>query len=70
MALDNCDRVIVRSTIDMAHALGLTVVAEGVESESALDLLSTFGCDEAQGPWISPPREAEDFIQWLRKFER
>src|SRR5207237_10565802 len=40
---------VVRSTIDMAHSLGLTVVAEGVEDRDVLELLQTLGCDRAQG---------------------
>ena len=43
------DAVIVRSTIDLAHNLGLTVVAEGVEDEQSLDMLVDYGCDSAQG---------------------
>jgi len=54
------DLALIRSTISLAHALGLRVVAEGVEDRSALELLSSFGCDFAQGYLISkpkPPRE-------------
>lgn len=43
------DRIMVRSTIDLAHELGLRVVAEGVEDEATLCLLRTLGCDYAQG---------------------
>ena len=46
---DPHDRAIVRSIIDLAHGLGLGVVAEGVESVGALDLLREWGCDRAQG---------------------
>ena len=49
------DRILVRSTIAMAHELGLAVVAEGVEDEASLDLLREMGCDQAQGYWISRP---------------
>ena len=49
------DAVIVRSTIDLAHNLGLTVVAEGVESAAILQRLCELGCDEAQGYHMSKP---------------
>jgi predicted signal transduction protein with EAL and GGDEF domain len=46
---DEDDRSIVRSTIELAHDLGLTTVAEGVESANARDWLAAHGCDVAQG---------------------
>ncbi len=49
------DPLIVRSTIDLAHAMEMEVVAEGIESETALALLSVMGCDMAQGFLISKP---------------
>ena len=52
------DLTLIRSTINLAHALGLRVVAEGVEEQSSLDLLSSFGCDFAQGYLISKPKPA------------
>lgn len=51
----NRDPLIVRSTIDLAHALGMNVVAEGVESQATLALLSVMGCDIAQGFLICRP---------------
>jgi diguanylate cyclase (GGDEF)-like protein/PAS domain S-box-containing protein len=59
------DTAIVRSTADLAHNLGLTVVAEGVEDQWTLDLLSTFGCDQAQGYHIARPMPSADFVGWL-----
>lgn len=59
------DTAIVRSTADLAHNLGLTVVAEGVEDQWTLDLLSSFGCDQAQGYHIARPMPSADFITWL-----
>jgi diguanylate cyclase (GGDEF)-like protein/PAS domain S-box-containing protein len=59
------DAVIVRSTIDLAHNLGLTVVAEGVEDEVALDMLVQYGCDSAQGYFFSRPCTAEELTAWL-----
>jgi diguanylate cyclase (GGDEF)-like protein/PAS domain S-box-containing protein len=61
------DAVIVRSTIDLAHNLGLTVVAEGVEDEGALELLIEYGCDGAQGYLFSRPCPAEEVTAWLRE---
>jgi diguanylate cyclase (GGDEF)-like protein/PAS domain S-box-containing protein len=59
------DTAIVRSTADLAHNLGLNVVAEGVENQWTLDLLSTFGCDQAQGYHIARPMPAAAFSKWL-----
>jgi EAL domain-containing protein (putative c-di-GMP-specific phosphodiesterase class I) len=59
------DAVIVRSTIDLAHNLGLTVVAEGVADEIALDLLIEYGCDAVQGYLFSPPLAAPELTPWL-----
>lgn len=58
------DAMIVRSTIDLAHNLGLTVVAEGVENLAILDRLRALSCDEAQGYHISRPLGVEDFLAW------
>jgi diguanylate cyclase (GGDEF)-like protein len=58
---------IVRSTIELAHALELEVVAEGVENQSALDLLADFGCDFAQGYHFSRPLPADEFAAWARR---
>jgi diguanylate cyclase (GGDEF)-like protein len=59
------DDVIVRSTIDLAHNLGLTVVAEGVESEEVQSQLLAMGCDAAQGSYISEPRGAAAMAEWM-----
>ncbi len=63
--IDEQDEVIVRSTIDLGHNLGLQVVAEGVENNEVLDQLQAFGCDVAQGYCISRPLTARHFIAWL-----
>lgn len=63
---DENDAVIVRSTIDMAHSLGLRVVAEGVETREIWDLLQMLGCDIAQGFYMSKPSDAETCTQWLK----
>jgi diguanylate cyclase len=63
MAEEESDRAIVRSTIDLGHNLGLTVVAEGVETEEMLEELARYGCDMAQGFYIARPRAADEL--WL-----
>ena len=65
MSHDDNDAVIVRSTIDMAHNLGYRVIAEGVEDQDALDLLTILGCDEAQGFYLSYPVPADILDPWL-----
>jgi EAL domain-containing protein (putative c-di-GMP-specific phosphodiesterase class I) len=59
------DAVIVRSTIEMSHNLGLKVVAEGVEYEHSLRLLERWHCDTAQGYLISRPLTAAAFEAWM-----
>ncbi|WP_095094149.1 EAL domain-containing protein [Pseudomonas sp. Irchel 3A5] len=61
------DAVIVRSTIEMSHNLGLKVVAEGVEYEHSLKLLERWHCDTAQGYLISRPLPAVAFEAWMAK---
>jgi diguanylate cyclase len=56
------DLQLVRSTVELAHALGLRVVAEGIEDAPTLALLSNLGCDLAQGYFISRPRPAAEVI--------
>ncbi|KQQ67889.1 hypothetical protein ASF84_01780 [Pseudomonas sp. Leaf127] len=61
------DAVIVRSTIEMSHNLGLKVVAEGVEYEHSLRLLERWHCDTAQGYLISRPLAAAAFEAWMTR---
>lgn len=64
--LDNHnDAVIVRSIIGLGHNLGLSVVAEGVESSEIWDHLKTLGCDSAQGYCMSRPIPASDVPAWV-----
>lgn len=63
----NRDPLIVRSTIDLAHALEMEVVAEGVETPSALALLSVMGCDMVQGFLISRPISLDAVMVFLRE---
>ena len=60
------DALIVRSTIDLAHNLGLSVAAEGVEDEATLERLCELGCDVVQGYLFSPPLEADELATWMR----
>jgi EAL domain-containing protein (putative c-di-GMP-specific phosphodiesterase class I) len=62
---DKGNTAIVRSTIDLAHNLGLEVVAEGVDNAGEYRLLKEFGCDRAQGNFIAPPLAASEFPAWL-----
>jgi diguanylate cyclase (GGDEF)-like protein len=59
------DFTIVRATVELGRNLGLRVVAEGVQDRDTFDRLGDFGCDEAQGFYISRPLEPEDFWEWL-----
>ena len=62
---DETTATIVRSTIDLGHSLGLKVVAEGVEDEADLRTLRLFGCDQAQGYFMSRPLPAKELEEWL-----
>ncbi|MDE3074869.1 MAG: EAL domain-containing protein [Chloroflexota bacterium] len=64
MGHDDNDAVIVRSTIEMAHNLGLRVVAEGVETGEVWRQLAALGCDEVQGFYIGRPMPAEELARW------
>jgi diguanylate cyclase (GGDEF)-like protein/PAS domain S-box-containing protein len=66
MARNPEDSMIVRSTSDLGHNLGLKVVAEGVEDKSTWDMLSQFGCDAAQGYYMARPMPAADLSVWLQ----
>jgi EAL domain-containing protein (putative c-di-GMP-specific phosphodiesterase class I) len=59
---DTRDKHLVGAIIGMAHALGLTVVAEGVETDQQLQLLTEFGCQLAQGYLFAPPQPAERLL--------
>jgi EAL domain-containing protein (putative c-di-GMP-specific phosphodiesterase class I) len=67
MAVDASDAAIVRSTVDLAHNLGLRVVAEGVESEDAWRHLEALGCDYAQGYFLSRPLPADACTRLIRE---
>ena len=61
---NNNEAVIVRSTIDLAHNMNMKVTAEGVETEFTWNLLHSYGCDMAQGFYLSRPMPGEDFFIW------
>jgi len=65
MLEDENDAIIVHSTIELAHNLGLRVVAEGVENQEVLLRLRTLKCDIAQGYYLSKPLPAHEFSEWL-----
>ena len=58
-----------KSIIDLAHGLGLTVTAEGIETEQQLLLLRDLGCDVAQGYFVAEPLRPDELISWLDQFE-
>jgi len=59
------DRLIMKSTIDLAHGLGMSVVAEGVEDSSLAACLSLLGCDVLQGYWLSKPLTMRDLLEFM-----
>ncbi|VAW93994.1 diguanylate cyclase/phosphodiesterase (GGDEF & EAL domains) with PAS/PAC sensor(s) [hydrothermal vent metagenome] len=67
MLTDASDAVIVRSTIDLAHNMGMKVVAEGIESQEAWDKLAELGCNLGQGYHMCRPCPAADFKTWVYK---
>ncbi len=60
------DAALVHGMIDIGHSLGLTVVAEGVETREAWNVLGSWGCDLAQGFYVASPRSADELVVWLR----
>jgi diguanylate cyclase len=65
IADDRRAAAIVRSTVQLAHSLGMQMVAEGVETEAALGELRRFGCDLAQGYLLSRPVPASELERWM-----
>lgn len=64
------DQTIVRSTLALAHEMGLTTVAEGVEDEGAWTVLQQLGCDTMQGFYFSRPLAASEFDKWLAQYSQ
>ncbi len=59
------DSAITNAAIQMAHGLGLSVVAEGIESEDIWHRLRQMGCDYGQGYWIARPMPMDDLLVWI-----
>lgn len=57
-------RLIVKSVIDLAHGMGLTATAEGVENQETMDLLNDLDCDYAQGFFVAPPLKTGELVPW------
>jgi len=70
MADDARAAALVISTINLAHSLGLRIVAEGVENRTTLTKLTEHGCDQAQGYYLSPPVPAAELDTWLVHADR
>jgi diguanylate cyclase (GGDEF)-like protein len=66
LARSPTDAAIVRGMVDIGHGLGLSVVAEGVETREAWTVLAGWGCDLAQGFYVAGPRPADELVDWLR----
>ncbi len=69
MANDKKDESIVKAAVDLAHNLDLKIVAEGVEDEITLDMLSEMGCDYAQGYYLAKPMPSEELLLWMKDSE-
>ena len=69
MANDRKDESIVKAAVDLAHNLGLKIVAEGVEDEKTLDILSELGCDYAQGYYMAKPMPCNEVMEWMENSE-
>ena len=70
LATDESDAILVRSTINLAHDLGLEVVAEGIEDQQTLDALRDLGCDYAQGYFVSKPIWPDEFLKLTQYLKR
>ena len=65
MTENESDHKIVRSIIDLAHTFDMTVVAEGIENQKTMELLTTMGCDIGQGYYIARPMPLEQIREWM-----
>jgi diguanylate cyclase (GGDEF)-like protein len=62
------DAVIVRSTIEIGHNMGLSVIAEGVENDESLELLTRYRCDMVQGYLFTHPLTSDEFLGWVSSY--
>src|SRR5437899_326360 len=67
MVQNDRDAAIVRASIELAHNLGLSVVAEDVEHQTSSEMLARLGCDVAQGFYLSRSLAAEQLVAWLEE---
>ncbi len=65
---DSQNEAIVRATVDLAHSMDLSVVAEGVEDEATMRRVTSLGCEYAQGYFLSKPAPAEEITEFLQKY--
>jgi EAL domain-containing protein (putative c-di-GMP-specific phosphodiesterase class I) len=65
---DNDDKALTKAIITMGKTLGMTVVAEGVETAEQLEFLHEHGCDQIQGFYFQKPLPANEFDQWYRSY--
>lgn len=63
------DARLVHAMIEMSHAMDLTVIAEGIETEQDLQVLRELGCDQAQGYHIAPPMRATELVKWAGRYQ-
>jgi EAL domain-containing protein (putative c-di-GMP-specific phosphodiesterase class I) len=70
MTTSNDSLLIVKATIDLAHGLGMTATAEGIETEEQARLLRELGCDVGQGYWIAQPLEPDKLSVWEKEFAK
>src|SRR5687768_16003200 len=62
------DVLIIRSTFELGHNMGMKVIAEGVEDAEAWRILKDLGCDMAQGYYVSTPLPGDDLQEWFKRF--
>lgn len=67
MDINESDEIIVQSTINLGHNLGLKVVIEGIEHHELMEMASHYGCDQAQGFFFGRPQQGDEFLQFLEK---
>jgi EAL domain-containing protein (putative c-di-GMP-specific phosphodiesterase class I) len=68
VAVDNTDRQIVKTVISLAHALGMRVVAEGVDSAEAIATIAELECEMAQGFYIGRPMRGDLVVEWIEHY--